>query len=406
MRDVARTQAAMPLTETLNTQHERDIEGYAQDICDTIRNPLLIVDADLRVRSANRAFYRVFNTSAKQTEDRVLTKLGDGQWNIRSLVDLLRRVIPEVTNFDDYEINASFPHLGLRAFLINARKLIRPANSEALIVIGFEDITDRRRLEQETAVNSDRNRLIAESLQRSLLFIPVEDAFPGFAVRAVFDAGADDALVGGDFWDVFAFGESSIALVVGDVMGKGLNAAVFTSELKYTLRAFIHEHRQPSRALEQANAHVCEMIRLYRDGLNVLGNHVPVCIVVATIDTASGRGLVCSAGMEPLLVVRHAGGSDPIDTIGLPVGVDPDAVYQSAPFELMSGDSVLISTDGITEARYRNDFLGYEGLRGLVESARSMPTLQQNVQYILDGARTFAKGKLVDDACLLTARRL
>jgi PAS domain-containing protein len=381
-----RCEAAMPVSETLNIQQERDIEGYAQDICDTIRNPLLIVDADLRVRSANRAFYRVFNTSAKQTEGRVLTQLGNGQSNIRSLVDLLRRVIPELTNFDDYEITASFPHLGLRAFLINARKLIRPANSEALIVIGFEDITDRRRLEQETAVTSDRNRLIAESLQRSLLFMPAEDAFPGFAVRAVFDAGADDALVGGDFWDAFAFGESSMA--------------------KYTLRAFIHEHRQPSRALKQANEHVCEVLRLYRDGLNALGNHSPLCIVVATIDTTTGRGEVCSAGMEPLLVIRRAGGSEPIDTIGLPLGVEPDAVYHSAAFELMPGDSVLISTDGITEARQRNDFLGYEGLRDLVEAARSMPTLQQNVQYILDGARAFAKGKLVDDACLLTARRL
>ena len=90
-----------------------------------------------------------------------------------------------------------------------------------------------------------------------------EDSFPGLAVKTLYEPASDDALVGGDFWDTFACDHGNVALVLGDVMGHGLPAAIFTAELKYSLRGFVREHEHPARILTQMNAYLCESHRLF-----------------------------------------------------------------------------------------------------------------------------------------------
>src|SRR4051812_31798968 len=100
-----------------------DIQNYAQNIVDTVREPLLILDATLRVQSANRAFYQTFHVSPGETEGRLIYELGNGQWDIPDLRRLLEDIVPTSSVFNDFELEHTFPAIGRRAMLLNARKL-------------------------------------------------------------------------------------------------------------------------------------------------------------------------------------------------------------------------------------------------------------------------------------------
>src|SRR3990170_8135914 len=126
------------------------IETYAQNIVDTVREPLLILDTTLRVRSGNRAFYQTFKVSLEETENRLIYELGNGQWDIPALRTLLEDIIPASSVFNDFELEHDFPVLGRRVMLLNARKLQAGHHGE-LLVLAMEDVTERRRAEEEAA---------------------------------------------------------------------------------------------------------------------------------------------------------------------------------------------------------------------------------------------------------------
>src|SRR5437762_1861345 len=126
------------------------IETYAQNIVDTVREPLLILDATLRVRSGNRAFYQTFKVSLGETENRLIYELGNGQWDIPALRTLLEDIVPKNSVFNDFELVHSFPIIGRRVMLLNARQL-KAGNHGELLVLAMEDVTERRRAEEEVA---------------------------------------------------------------------------------------------------------------------------------------------------------------------------------------------------------------------------------------------------------------
>src|SRR3954465_4275446 len=123
------------------------VEAYAQDIVDTVREPLLMLDTNLRVRSANRAFYQTFLVSAEETENRLIYELGNGQWDIPALRTLLEDVIPTSSVFNDFELEHTFPVIGRRVMLLNGRKLRAGSHGE-LLVLAMEDVTARKRAEE------------------------------------------------------------------------------------------------------------------------------------------------------------------------------------------------------------------------------------------------------------------
>ena len=124
-----------------------DIQDYAQNIVDTVREPLLILDATLRVRSANRAFYQTFHVSPGETEGRLIYELGNGQWDIPDLRTLLEDIVPKSSVFDDFELDHTFPAIGRRVMLLNARKLQAGHHGE-LLVLAMGDVTERKQAEE------------------------------------------------------------------------------------------------------------------------------------------------------------------------------------------------------------------------------------------------------------------
>jgi signal transduction histidine kinase/CheY-like chemotaxis protein len=147
-----------------------DIETYAQHIVDTVREPLLMLDTTLRVRSANRAFYQTFQVSAEETENRLIYELGNGQWDIPALRTLLEDIIPTSSVFNDFELEHTFPIIGRRVMLLNGRKL-RPGSHTELLVLAMEDVTERRRSEADLKVIETYAQNIVDTVREPLLIL-------------------------------------------------------------------------------------------------------------------------------------------------------------------------------------------------------------------------------------------
>ena len=262
------------------------------------------------------------------------------------------------------------------------------------------DITERKDAERQLAAAALKNERIAETLQRSMLQTPPTGKFPGATVETRYMAAMNESDVGGDFFDAFALDTGRVAVVVGDVSGKGLAAAGRTAEVKYALRAFLHAHQSPEVALTHLNEFIYETHRLDADSGEAF-----IVLALAVLDTATGEATFSSAGAEPTLILRADGTAEAVEIIGMPLGVHADSQYTVRMAHLASGETVLMATDGITEARRGHEFLGPAGLAALVVEAGPRAPLGALLQAIYDGACAFAGGTLRDDACLLVARR-
>ncbi len=115
----------------------------AERIVETVRGPLLILDPHLRVQSANRSFYQMFQTTAAETEQRLIYELGERHWDIPQLRVLLGEQLDPATEFQDIKVRQEFPTIGIRTLLLNARQLQHMPNRELLLLIAIEDISER-----------------------------------------------------------------------------------------------------------------------------------------------------------------------------------------------------------------------------------------------------------------------
>lgn len=127
-------------------------QTLAEAIVDTIHEPLLVLDAGLRVLAASRAFYEIFRVDSDHTMGCLLYDLGDGQWNIPALRLLLETIIPTRVAMDGFEVEHDFPGVGPRTMLLNARKVLYETGANSTILLAFTDITARRAIEREKAL--------------------------------------------------------------------------------------------------------------------------------------------------------------------------------------------------------------------------------------------------------------
>ena len=123
--------------------------SLAEAIVDTVREPLIVLDRELRVVAASRSFYQTFGAEPGTTEGRMLFDLGDGQWNIPALRTILEDIIPKHRTVEAYEVEHEFPILGRRVMLLNARRVLDEAGSDSAILLAIEDVTKRRDSERE-----------------------------------------------------------------------------------------------------------------------------------------------------------------------------------------------------------------------------------------------------------------
>jgi signal transduction histidine kinase len=136
---------------TLSGEIDREVpvaEQLLLDIIDTVREPLLVLGPEFRVTRANRAFFRIFRVRPRDTIGEVLFELGDGQWDIAPLRELLRDKLAVEPRLDDFEVDHVFPGIGRKVMLLNARLVSQGPDAPRLILLAIEDITERRLTEQ------------------------------------------------------------------------------------------------------------------------------------------------------------------------------------------------------------------------------------------------------------------
>jgi PAS domain S-box-containing protein len=131
-----------PLKRTLRAAEEA--RDYAEGMIETVREPLLVLDRDLRVQRATEAFYNSFQVSRGETAGRLLYDLGNGQWNVPRLRELIGDALFRNQSFQDFEVIHDFPHVGRRTMRLNARRISRDHDERPSVLLAIEDVTERR----------------------------------------------------------------------------------------------------------------------------------------------------------------------------------------------------------------------------------------------------------------------
>jgi PAS domain S-box-containing protein len=152
----------------------KSAQEFAESIIDTVREPLLSLDQDLRVVTASRSFYEFFKVKPEETVGQLIYDLGNKQWDIPKLRELLETILPQKATFDNYEVEHDFATIGRRIMLLNARQIERVLGKERIILLAIEDITERKEIEaglektrkelEATKISEDETREYAESL--------------------------------------------------------------------------------------------------------------------------------------------------------------------------------------------------------------------------------------------------
>jgi two-component sensor histidine kinase len=146
----------------------REIENertLAEAIVDTVREPLVVLDRDLRVVGASRSFYRTFAIEPRNTIGRMFYELNDGQWDIPALRKLLEEVIPGRRTIEAYEVEHDFPTIGRRVMLLNARRVFDEAHPDSTLLLAIEDVTQRREAEHEKDELLRQKEVLLEEMQ-------------------------------------------------------------------------------------------------------------------------------------------------------------------------------------------------------------------------------------------------
>ena len=178
---------------------------YAESIFETVREPLLVLDSDLRVVKANRSFYNFFRVTPEETIGDFIYDLGNRQWNIPGLRTLLEYILPEDNKFDGYEVEHEFSSIGRKIMLLNARQITQKEAGSRMILLAIEDITERKQSEKELQESEERYKRISEELTDYLYTVRVQDGHAvgtkhGKGCKAVTGYTAKEFAADPDLW--------------------------------------------------------------------------------------------------------------------------------------------------------------------------------------------------------------
>jgi GAF domain-containing protein/PAS domain-containing protein len=242
------------------------------------------------------------------------------------------------------------------------------------------------------ATRYDSEHRIAETLQEAMLVMP--EHVPGIRYGTLYRSATTAARVGGDFYDIFELDDRSVAIVVGDVSGKGLGAASVTALARTTLRVHASEGHRPSVVLAKTN-----------DALRRFTSYSTfVTAFYGVLDVSTGALVFVNAGHPDACVVgaggyvRGLGGQSPL------LGILEDAVFEEHAALLAPGDTLFLYTDGVTEARRGRELYGIARLEAFLATVpdidpRSLP------EAVLREVGEFSGGTLRDDIAMLAVRR-
>ena len=274
--------------------------------------------------------------------------------------------------------------------LINAT-MDADSDHPPVVRVAVFDATERRQYERELMVAKERAeeserraRTLARTLQQTLI-PPAPPSIPGLDVAAAYRPAGDGTEVGGDFYDLFPIGNGSWAVLMGDVCGKGAEAAVVTALVRHTVRALTVSTPAPADVLVGLNDVLCRF-----------GADRFCTVVLATLHPDSARWHVTlSVAGHPAPLLVSGTGVVAVDAQGPIAGIFPGATYTDHELVLTPGQTMLAHTDGITEARGPEGYYGEERL--LARVAELGPAPQPLVDGVVEDAVTFQGSFTRDD---------
>ncbi|MDZ4179174.1 MAG: SpoIIE family protein phosphatase [Coriobacteriia bacterium] len=262
-------------------------------------------------------------------------------------------------------------------------------SSEQIRIV--ETIAAQAAIAIENAQLFEREHRIAEMLQQAILTKP--EPIEGLQLASLYQPASAAAAVGGDFYDVLDLGEDRVALLIGDVSGKGVEAARRTSFLRDGTRAYLLESDDPARVLERLNGFAYRFMPPEKFATVFLG----------ILDRSTGVLRYAGAGHPPPVVV---GSGPPVlleQTPGL-LGAFDTARFATLEVTIEIGDVLVLVTDGVTEARNASEMLGEEGVLALLDSLRTTP-VHRLPGTLLDAVKHFSGGRLHDDVVIVCVAR-
>lgn len=268
-------------------------------------------------------------------------------------------------------------------------------DEEGQLLGGFgtvQDITEQKQLEQQQKQLLDREHHIAQILQQAILPSELLERIGNYRVVAKYQPAFKEAEIGGDFYDIFQMDESRYGILIGDVAGKGLDAAIRVAGARHTIRSYAMLDPRPGRVMTLANE---ALVKAESDIDNLM------TAFFAVLDTGSGVLSYSSAGHEPPVV---CGGDNDILQLyasGIPLGIVIDAKYAEGSLRLSPGQRIVMVTDGIIEARNaENDLFAQEGLIDCVRRHCGKDA-EEFASHLMEEANEFAGGHTQDDAAIV-----
>jgi sigma-B regulation protein RsbU (phosphoserine phosphatase) len=284
--------------------------------------------------------------------------------------------------------------------LLNA-VLDRDVDGTARIVrVAVFDATERRAYERELLAakeRAERSEAHARSLARTLqqtLIPPLPPSIPGLDVAAAYRPAGDGSVVGGDFYDVFPVAGGDWMVLLGDVCGKGPEAAVVTALVRHTVRALAAGPSTPGQVL----GHLNEMLVFHETD-----RFCTALLVRLSRHEDGWRATLCTGGHPPAVLLE--GGAPPrfLEVHGPLIGAFENMRYSEHELDLRPGQALVLYTDGVTEARGVEDWFGEDRLRAAL-SGRAGETGAWLVSHLVDDVLEFQDGVARDDIAVLALR--
>jgi len=251
-------------------------------------------------------------------------------------------------------------------------------------------------LYEQTKRSLEHERYIALTLQQSLLPEKIPQVAGAEIGTYYAPTHSGDAMVGGDFYDIFNLADGRVAIVIGDVSGKGIDAAAITAMVKYAIRSFIHEDPTPSHVLTRANSAVSMQLEA--------GSFITLCY--ALYDPEMGGLSIANAGHPyPIQYLAKDGQTRLVQESNQVFGLTPDFKYSQVEKLLEAGDILALYTDGLIEARAKNhEFFGIEKAETSISKNHSL-TPSEIVSRLVDECSNFAAGNLADDVAIIVLKK-
>lgn len=285
-------------------------------------------------------------------------------------------------------LNSAAPIRGADGTIIGAIA----TNQDITELVNLRDELVRSRDELQEAL--DRERHYSYLLQRALL--PKAPSLgEGYDVAAEYVPAHADRGIGGDFYDVFELRGRHAGILIGDVSGKGLEAAAMAATTRSTVHAFVHGVHSPGLALGRANNVICS------DQTDP-GAFVTVYLVI--IDTATGSVSYAGAGHPPPFIRRADASIDELEIGEPPLGVSEGQQYRDLSSHLQAGDKLVLYTDGVSEARHAGRLLGTAGVKRVIERHADQ-SAKRLALCLIEAATKWCGGKLQDDAAVVVIER-